>query len=313
MKKIFILAAASLTAAMSLTACAGKNSSTAPAPAPQPQTGAVTASEETTTQPSSEETSAEPATAPAVTVHPDLKPAEGTYVYDKAKLLDSETTAACNDYAELLYEKYLINAAVVTVDKLEGQDAYTYAAEAYNDIYNGMGSGLLFLFNNDTGTDILYKTGSCQSYISDEAEKDAFYWATKEIVSGDVKNALLRMLQLGEKCPEFVFNNAGLLTNEQAGELERILSSGKNEAAILLTSNSTGKTNEEVLKSYYERRFKDGKGYMAMIDSQTKKVIVHSAQQMPSGADAALKKASDYAAKEDYNSAARTIAEAIAG
>ena len=97
-----------------------------------------------------------------------------------------------------------------------------------------------------------------------------------------MKSALLRMLQLGERCPEYVFNNAGLITIEEAGELERILSSGNNEVAVLLTTNSTAKTNEDILKSYYTRRFKDGKGYMAMIDSQSKKVIVHSAQQLPS-------------------------------
>ena len=172
MKKIFILAAASLTAAVSFAGCADKNSSTK---APETPTAAVSTAAEQTVPTETETASTEPATAPAVTVHPDLKPAEGTYVYDKSKLLDSETTQACNDYAELLYEKYLINVAVVTVDKLEGQDAYTYAAEAYNDIYEGMGSGLLFLYNNATGTDILYKTGSCQTYISDDAEKEALF------------------------------------------------------------------------------------------------------------------------------------------
>ena len=311
MKKIFLLATVSIAAALTISGCADKKSSTAPSPQPVTQTVSGEADTDVTAQ--AENTTAEPATAPEITVHPDLKPAEGTYVYDSSKLLDSETAAACNDYAELLYEKYLINAAVVTVDKLEGQDAYTYAAEAYNDIYNGMGSGLLFLLNNDTGTDILYKTGSCQSYISDDAEKEAFFWATKDIVAGDVKSAILRMLQLGERCPEYVFNNAGILTNEQVGELERQLSSGKNEAALLVTSNSTGKSSEDILKSYYARRFKDGKGYMAMIDSQSKKVIVHSEQQLPSGVDAALKKANELAAKDDIAAAAKTISEALAG
>ena len=313
LKKFFMLTSISLTAALISVGCAGKSSSTA---TPEPPTAAITQSSDTAV---TESTDSETATATTTAadnkpvIDHNIKSAEGTYVYDEAKLLDSEAFKTCNDYAGMLYEKYLINAAVVTADKLDGQDPYAYAADAYDDLYEGRGSGLLLLLNNDTGRDILYTTGGCQSYITDEAEKEAFFWSTKDIVAGDYKSAVLRMLQLGEKCPEYVFNNAGLISAEQVGKLERTLSSGNNPAALLLTTNSTGKSNEDILKSYYTRRFKDGKGYMAMIDAQSKKVIAYSSQPLSSDIENALKKANESAAKDDYETAAETIAEALAG
>lgn len=242
-----------------------------------------------------------------------LEPAEGTYVYDKAKLLDAETIAACNDYTEWLYKNYLINAAVVTADKLGGRSPEEFASEAYNEIYAGKGSGLLLLINNDTNQDILLKTGSCQSNISEEAEKDAFYWSTRDIVAGDHKTAILRLLQLGEKCPGHVFDNAGIFSSEQVKALESALSGYKNNVSILATNNTTDKKNEEILKSYYERRYSDGRGYMIMLDSKTSEVIAYSKEPMPDKLSEVLKKAGELSKKGDNEAAVRLAAELFKG
>lgn len=242
-----------------------------------------------------------------------LEPAEGTYVYDKAKLLDAETIAACNDYTEWLYKNYLINAAVVTADKLGGRSPEEFASEAYNEIYAGKGSGLLLLINNDTNQDILLKTGSCQSNISEEAEKDAFYWSTKDIVAGDHKTAILRLLQLGEKCPGHVFDNAGVFSSEQIKALESALSGYKNNVSILATNNTTDKKNEEILRSYYERRYSDGRGYMIMLDSKTSEVIAYSNEPMPDKLAEVLKKAGELSKKGDNEAAVRLAAELFKG
>lgn len=242
-----------------------------------------------------------------------LEPAEGTYIYDKAKLLDAETIAACNDYTEWLYKNYLINAAVVTSDKLGERSPEEFASEAYNEIYAGKGSGLLLLINNDTNQDILLKTGSCKSNISEEAEKDAFYWSTKDIVAGDYKTAILRLLQLGEKCPRHVFDNAGIFSSEQAKTLEAALSEYKNDVSILATNNTTDKKNEEILKSYYERRYSDGKGYMIMLDSKTSEIIAYSKETMPDKLAEVLKKSGELSKKGDNEEAVRLAAELFKG
>lgn len=242
-----------------------------------------------------------------------LEPAEGTYIYDKAKLLTSETAAACNDYAEWLYENYLINAAVVTADDLGERSPEEFASEAYNEIYKGSGSGLLLLINNATNQDILLKTGSCLSNISADDEKDAFYWSTKEIVAGDYKTAILRLLQLGEKCPQHVFDNGGIFNADQIKALEAALSEYKNDVSILATTNDTDKKNEEILKSYYDRRYHDGNGYMIMLDSRTSAVIAYSKDAMPDKLEEVLKKAGELAKKGDSEAAVRLAADSLKG
>ena len=162
-----------------------------------------------------------------------LEPAEGTYIYDKAKLLDAETIAACNDYTEWLYKNYLINAAVVTVDKLGERSPEEFASEAYNEIYAGKGSGLLLLINNDTNQDILLKTGSCKSNISEEAEKDAFYWSTKDIVAGDYK------IMLDSKTSEIIAYSKEKMPDKLTEVLKKsveLSKKGDNEAAVRLAA-----------------------------------------------------------------------------
>jgi len=290
----------------SLCGCAGKKSG-----------GDVPA---TTAPTASENSSAVVTTALQITTSPesqpemrDIKPAAGTYVYDNANVLDTQSFSACNDYTGWLYEEYLINAAVVTASDLGGKTSYEYAAETYEKLYSGRGSGLLLLIDNVSGSDILYKTGSCARYILDSDQNEVFYWATKDIVEGKYKEAVLSLMKLGEKCPEHIFDNGGIFTNEEVGELERLITSGKNKLSLLATSNSTDKTNEDVLRNYYERHYKDGDGIMLMLDTEHRSIIAHSAGQLPSGADAALKKAGESASKGDYISAVKTAIEAMKG
>ena len=307
MKKSLFLTAIIVSAAAMTAGCSLKKTSSGGKTEP---TSAASSQVQTDTAATSEAAS-EKVTAPEIEPsRHEITRAEGVYVYDEAKLLSQEDYNACNDYCEMLYEKYLINAAVVTASKLEGKSPYDYAAAAYDDIYKGRGSGLLLLINNDSGNDMLYLTGSCETYISEDMQKEAFYWATQEIVDGDYKTAALRLLKLGENCPEYIFDNAGLLERETIGELERILSASGGKNALLITINSTDKTNEQILEEYYKRRCQDG-GIMAMIDAQSKKAIVHSSGTVPAGVDAALKKANTSAEKGDLTAAARTLAEAL--
>lgn len=241
----------------------------------------------------------------------DFEPAEGTYVYDNAKILSKEDISACNNYAEWLYENYLINTAVVTVNELDGKAPYDYAANAYNKIYEGKGSGLLLLINNDTNIDILYKTGSCNTFISTEDTDLALYWATKEIVAGDYKSAILRMLKLGENCPQHIFDNANIFSIEQINTLESLFSSYKNEVSLLATNNPSETPNEEILRSYYDRRYKDGKGYMLMLDIYSNSLLAFSDEPLPDSFESALKKANESVKKGDYQVAVQSVADVI--
>lgn len=123
----------------------------------------------------------------------------GQYIVDYAGIMNDEAIAACNQTISELKSSCQINAAVVTIDKLEGIDPYDYASRCYNNIFgNNSSRGLLFLINNDTNEDILYKAGGIN--IDPDAEKEAFYLATRDLVSKDYSSAAVRMLKLGEEC-----------------------------------------------------------------------------------------------------------------
>lgn len=302
LKKIISAAVLLISAGLTLTGCSLKK--TQNTNTPTPDTSTVTSTEAVP-----EMTESIPVTT-EFTI-PDIEPAEGNYVYDKAGVLDADAISVCNNYSELLFEKYLINAAIVTVSDLGGTSPYSYAEKAYEDIYKGQGSGLLLLINNDTNNDILYKTGSCEKYIDETSEKQAFFDATKDIISGDYKTAAMRLMKLGEKCPQHIFDNAGLLSPEQLQEFEKMLSGADKDISIICTTNSTEKTNEDILKEYYERHCHDGKGYMLLLDTASNKVIAYSKEQLPDKLNSALENASQSAASGSYPAAVKTAIEGI--
>lgn len=240
-----------------------------------------------------------------------LEPAEGVYVYDNAGVLTDENIAEINSYAETLYESRLINAAVVTTNDIGGKTPYEYADEAYTEIYQGRGSGLLLLINNDTNYDYLYRTGSCLVFIPEGADRQAFFWATRDIVGGDHRSAILRLLQLGERCPQHVFDNAGLFSEEEIAALEEALAACSNDVSVLATSNGTASSNEEICRSYYERRCKDGKGWLMMIDSKTKTMTVVSDSAAPAGLDKAVAAAEKLISAGDEPGAVNEIVKII--
>lgn len=254
----------------------------------------------------------EEATEPPL-IDRDIEPAEGTYVYDNAGILDSVSIAECNDYCEWLYENYLINAAVVTTAELGELTPEEYAANAYIDVYEGKGSGLLLLINNDTNKDYLYKTGSCMSAVSEAAESESFYWATKEIVSGDYKTAILRLMQLGEMCSKTVFDNAGVFTADEVEILEQACEGASAGISVLATSNSTGTPNEEICRTYYDRRYSAEKGIMIMVDTVSRTLNVTSDNPLPEALDETVESANSLAAGGDYAAAVSAVISSLKG
>lgn len=243
----------------------------------------------------------------------EVRAAEGTYVFDKAGILSPEAVKACNDYAGWLYNEKLINAAVLTVSNLGDKSPYDYAADAFADIYEAKGSGLIILINNATNEDIVFKTGNCFTNISDKEQENAVYWATKEFMSGDYRKGIMRLLQLGELCPAHVADNVQLFEYEQSKTLEKALASCKEDITLLASKNNSSTPNEEILKTYYKRKYIDRDGIMLMIDTKSKKILAYSDKKLPKALDTALKEANELTAKEDYYGAVNKIVEAMDG
>ncbi len=312
LKKFFIVTAA-LAVAAGCTACNSKDSG-------NEQTTTATTQTVVTTFETVKEAASMSETTTAVTTEPASKPPEhvlkpeaGKLIYDEAGVLDEAAKQEITAKAEELYKNRLINAAVITVSNIGGQDPLAYAQEAYNDIYEGRGSGLLYLINNDTGNDILYLTGRCRTSVSEDTEKDAMYWATREIVSGDYKAAVGRMFALAENSSQHVFDNAGIFSEDVTAELEAKLNSGANDLSLLATANTTGKPNTEILTQYYSRRYQDGSGYMILLDTESKSLSVHSGKPLPADIETVLKNANALAAKGDYSGAVGAVADSLKG
>lgn len=253
------------------------------------------------TQQSSADSLAESVTEPSTVS--DIKPAVGKYVYDDAGVMSADGYNECNNYAEVLYEKYLINVAVVTVKSLNGMTAKEYAESAYTKIYENKGSGLLILINNDGGEDIVLRKGNCQNYISDENIKNAMYYETQKIVKdNDYGSAVMQLLKLGETCPLYVFDNAAIFTLEQAANLEALCKDST--VSVLATSNSTGKTNQDVAKEYYTRHYVKASGTLILLDNVTNTFTIIKDGQ-PLAAD--LTAANAQAAASNYFAATQTL------
>lgn len=236
----------------------------------------------------------------------EIEPAENTFVYDGAGVMKKADADECSKYMKNLYENYLINTAVVTVDFLDGKSPQSYATEAYEKIYGGKGSGLLFLINNDTNSDYIYRSGSCIAGISENEQQSALYFATRDIVEGDYKSAVLKIMELGEKCSQYVFDNGNTLSPEQKAQIEEYLSSLEQSFSLLVTENTSEKSDEELCREYYGRKYKTEKGCMILVDTAGGKVTVH-AEKMPENADGIKASAEESISAGDYFSAVQTI------
>ena len=123
----------------------------------------------------------------------------------------------------------------------------------------------------------------------------------------------MRLLQLGELCPAHIADNVQLFEYEQSRVLEKALASCKDDITLLASKNNSSAPNEEILKTYYKRKYIDRDGIMLMIDIKSKKMIAYSDKKTPKELETALKSANELTAKDDYYGAVNKIVEALDG
>ena len=240
-----------------------------------------------------------------------VTPSAEKFVYDYADVLTEDEENECSEYARYLYSAYLVNTAVVTSEKIGDYSPYEYAQYAYDQIYQGRGSGLLILINNDSFNDYIYTTGNCKKFIPKDSIKIAFSLATRDIVEENYKSAVMRMLSTGELCPPHVFDNAEVFSEDDVKSLETKLNQCVNSIAVLATSNTTDSKNEDVCRMYCQRHFTDGNGTMIMIDVNSKSVTVFSSTQAPADFKKILESANLKASEEKFAEAVNIIIDAV--
>lgn len=238
---------------------------------------------------------------------------EGVYIYDKAASLTNTEYSECNEYAAILNKDYLLNAAVVIANDLEGMTPEEYAAEAYENIFSGMGSGMLFLINNESQNDVLYKAGHCQRFIDEVAERDELYRATKELVVGNYGEAAMIMLKLGERCPKNVIDNSNIYSEEMAEEFSESLAQCATPVTIVATNNGTGIANEDLARTYYNRKYGDSAGYLILMDKKTRSVTAVTNGELPAEVTEIVSAANTVAGNNDFIGAANKIISGFGG
>ena len=137
-------------------------------------------------------------TVTTTNISESLEVTNDIYIYDNARVLSTEAFQECNEKAMEYSKQFKINVAVVTTNDIQNLSPSEYAKKCYNEIFKGEGNGFLVLINNDTNNDYIYKNGSASLYISETAEKEMIFSATRHIVNNDFKTGILELLSLAE-------------------------------------------------------------------------------------------------------------------
>ncbi len=174
----------------------------------QQETESIVVSEEISTEEITEtESETEEAYIPIAKRIAELQESDTIRIFDECGVLDTETFATYNVYAQALSEEYGIEVAVVITedigDRTPSKFAKAYFSELYPDDENDdtTTSGFLILINNDTYEDIVYTKGSAK-VITSSAIELAIAKATPYLVVEDYDSALEILLLLGDALSE---------------------------------------------------------------------------------------------------------------
>lgn len=190
------------------------------------------------------------------------------FVFDDAGVLSADELENLNTYTAWLAKTFKINAAVVITDNIGDKEPDKYAEEYYNDLYSG--DGILFLLNNDTNTDYIYRKGFPSKFIADDDIEMLFAEISPLLVKGDYMSAAKRVLETAElKLPEYITDKSGTLSKEEISELNGKLkdAAGENNLNIYLTDTIGEQTMEDYAKEKFNEYYdKDSDSAMLVID-----------------------------------------------
>ncbi len=173
---------------------------------------------------------------------------EITHIIDEAGVMSGEEKKQINALAQALSSCYLMEAAVVVTDDLEGESPSAFAKAYYQTLYGKGTTGLLVLINNDTYEDYVYTAGACSLYITAEEKSLAIAKATPDLVEGNYGAALTTLLTLGESMPEIVFDRSNTWTREQTDAVSEMASEAlgdSEESWCVLLTNTVYLTEDE--------------------------------------------------------------------
>lgn len=190
------------------------------------------------------------------------------FVFDDAGVLSANELKNLNTYTAWLAKTFKINAAVVITDNIGDKEPDKYAEEYYSDLYSG--DGFLFLLNNDTNTDYIYRKGFPSKFINDDDIEMLFSEISPLLVKEDYISAVKYVLETAEKkLPEYFTDKSGILSKEEISELNEKLkeTAGENGLNVYLVND----IGEQSIEEYSNKKFIDY--YVESSDSNAMFVI----------------------------------------
>lgn len=176
------------------------------------------------------------------------------FVFDDAGVLSANELKNLNTYTAWLAKTFKINAAVVITDNIGDKEPDKYAEEYYSDLYSG--DGFLFLLNNDTNTDYIYRKGFLSKFITDDDIEMLFSEISPLLVKEDYISAVKYVLETAEKkLPEYFTDKSGILSKEEISELNEKLkeTAGENGLNVYLVND----IGEQSIEEYSNKKFID--------------------------------------------------------
>lgn len=176
------------------------------------------------------------------------------FVFDDAGVLSANELKNLNTYTAWLAKTFKINAAVVITDNIGDKEPDKYAEEYYSGLYSG--DGFLFLLNNDTNTDYIYRKGFPSKFITDDDIEMLFSEISPLLVKEDYISAVKYVLETAEKkLPEYFTDKSGILSKEEISELNEKLkeTAGENGLNVYLVND----IGEQSIEEYSNEKFID--------------------------------------------------------
>lgn len=209
--------------------------------------------------------------------------AENANVFDETLILTDGEYEDLNDYAATLAQTYKINCAVVLTDDIGDSEPSDFAKNFYESNYSG--DGILFLINNDTNNDYLYRQGAPSKVITDSDVQMLFAEISPLLALEDYISAAERVLEEAEiLLPEYFNDKSGHLKGEEINALNDYIkdNSGDKNVNVYYVKG----TGEEKIEDFAQTRFdkfyeegadavmividgKNGNSYMCVSGSMT--------------------------------------------
>lgn len=150
-----------------------------------------------------------------------------THLFDLCKALTDKENEMINTYALHISDTYHLNASVLITDNLEESEPSEYAENCYKELFENT-PGFLFLVNNETGNDYIYRNGYTSLFITDEKILHIFAEISPLLVTDKTYDGIKSAFDsVSVLLPQHAIDRSGTLSKDEINEIENIISDSK--------------------------------------------------------------------------------------